>query len=178
MPRRTRHDLPRFDTLEPRALFDAACIQPGIAAHNPNLSAAEIEAFMSGSDGGEDMATSTATSDADMYAPLTKPQGTTPLRGVIGAADKAPSLDDPAWGDRRAADAPAIAARPESDDQTPVIVSAAHGDAKAVAIMLSWSEQSGNDDSTITSSTGKPAQGTVGIQSSFLGDFVKAARKR
>lgn len=191
MPRRERHDFARIDLLESRTLLDA----PGLIAHqpagfNPKLTAAEIEEFMSGEDAETEAAPdSKATSDDDLYAafrntatfvrssekPAPLAARARPILGNAQIAVRSP-LDDMAWErDRTHEPMPTVVAPPGSDDQAPIITAAAHGDEKAIAVLLSWNDDA--DDlgpsivSNLSSTTGKPEPTSVKIQSSFVGEF-------
>ncbi|MCC6320971.1 MAG: hypothetical protein IT438_05975 [Phycisphaerales bacterium] len=174
MPRRTRECVPQFDALEPRALFDAAH-QP--AMHNPDLTDEQVEVFMTASDEGE-QPESFAASDADMYAAfLTKPAA----KPVAQSTKKPASTfinDDDAWGRDRADDPTAATSpAPETDDQSPIITAAAHGDEKAIAIMLTWNDSDTDEVSgDITSSTAKPERDAVKIHANFVGEFLNRSR--
>ncbi|MFN7020138.1 MAG: hypothetical protein ACK4WH_02265 [Phycisphaerales bacterium] len=198
MPRRERQDFARIDLLESRTLLDA----PGLIAHqpagfNPNLSAADIEEFMSGEDA-ESMAApdSGATTDDDLYAafrlagdllrsddkpvPLSARARPTLGKGVI--ADRS-WFDDMAWERDRTDEPLTLASAPSGpDDQTPIITAAAHGDEKAIAILLSWNDDA--DDlgssvvSNLSSSSGKSEPSSFKIHSSFVGEFPSKSLAR
>lgn len=189
MPRRARLSvLPALlDQLEPRQLLaapDGLTHMP--ATYNHQYSIADIDAFMTGSDDPEVVEESTATSDADMYAGLKPTRFLQPLASSIPpekpTAQAAP-LSGKAPGrsfvdltsDRERDDVDVPVQR--IDDQAPVIVAAAHGDAKAIAIVATWADA---DSKNLSISVARPGDGaadhSVSLHASFVGKFPVKSR--